>query len=162
VSPKNRMILSRNSLLTRLVPGATLIASLLLMMMMTPSKGTAQCTQWDARKMYGIKQSNNIDVKLDTLIQRGPRISGTASFQGKTRMEKGTITGDFKGDVIRLEIKWDYGETGVYIGHRIEEKNPKGSLSYVVGEAYIKEQPNNNSRKTTWRGYPSILCYPSR
>ena len=122
----------------------------------------AQCMQWDARKLYSINQSNNIVVKLDTLIQRGPRISGTASFQGKTHLEKGTITGDFKGDVLTLQIKWDYGETGMYVGHRIEEKVSTGKLSYVVGDAYIKEQPNNNARKTTWRGSPSILCYPSR
>jgi hypothetical protein len=133
-----------------------------IFLMMTPLRTPAQCTQWDARKLYSINQSNNIVVKLDTLIQRGPRISGTASFKGKTHLEKGTIAGDFKGDAFRIEIKWDYGETGVYTGHRIDEKVPNGKLSYLVGDAYIKEQPNNNARKTTWRGSPSILCYPSR
>ena len=61
-----------------------------------------------------------------------------------------------------MEIKWDYGETGVYVGKRIEEKAPVGKLSYLVGEAYIKEQPNNNSRRTTWRGSHALHCYQGR
>lgn len=126
--------------------------------MLMPLSVSAQCPQWDARRMYSIKQSNNIEVKLVTLIQRGPRISGTASFQGKTRIENGTIRGDFKGDIFKIEIKWDYGETGVYTGQRVQEKAPRGTLNYLVGDAYIKEQPNNKARKTTWRGSTAINC----
>jgi len=111
--------------------------------------------------MYGIKQSNNITVKVE-LIQRGPRISGNASFQGKTRMEHGTVLGSFRGDAFRIEIKWDYGETGVYTGKRIEEQAGRNKLSYLVGDAIIKEQPDNQSRHTTWKSVVSIMCYPAR
>src|SRR6478735_6845740 len=103
-------------------------------MMALPLRTPAQCIQWDARKMYGIKQSNNILVKVE-LNQRGPRISGTANFQGKKGIEHGTVIGYFRGDLFRIEIKWDYGETGVYVGKRIEEQTGKFRLSYLVGDA---------------------------
>ena len=111
--------------------------------------------------MYGIKQSNNILVKVE-LIQRGPRISGTANFQGKKGIEHGTVLGYFRGDLFRIEIKWDYGETGVYTGKRIEEQAGKFRLSYLVGDAIIKEQPDNQSRRTTWKSAVSIMCLPAR
>jgi len=130
-------------------------------MMTLPSRTQAQCIQWDARKMYGIKQSNNILVKVE-LIQRGPRISGNANFQGKKGIEHGTVLGYFRGDLFRIEIKWDYGETGVYVGKRIEEQTGKYRLSYLVGDAIIKEQPDNQSRRTTWKSAVSIMCLPAR
>ena len=130
-------------------------------MMTLPSRTPAQCVQWDARKMYGIKQSNNILVKVE-LNQRGPRISGNANFQGKKGIEHGTVLGYFRGDTFRIEIKWDYGETGVYSGKRVEEGTPRAKLSYLVGDAIIKEQPDNQSRHTTWKSAVSIMCLPAR
>lgn len=61
-----------------------------------------------------------------------------------------------------IEIKWDYGETGVYTGRRVEEVTPKVKLNYIVGDAYIKEQPDNRARRTTWKSDVSLMCYRGR
>ena len=132
-----------------------------IFIMTLPPRTSAQCVQWDARSMYGIQQSNNILVKLE-LNQRGPRLSGNASFPGKTKTEHGTVIGSFRADSFRIEIKWDYGETGVYTGKLVEEWHPKAKLTYLAGDAIIKEQPDNKSRHTTWKSVVSLKCYSGR
>jgi hypothetical protein len=143
---------------------ATILAGLFVafVVILTPSQTHAQCSQWDARNIWGIKQSNNISVRI-AINQRGPRISGNAYFQGKTRQEHGNVTGSFQGESFYMEIKWDYGETGIYTGRRIEETGPRGvKVSYIVGDAYIKEQPDNRSRRTTWKSSLALNCYQGR
>jgi hypothetical protein len=131
-------------------------------MMLSTSSVSAQCSQWDARNIWGINQSNKIFVRIG-LNQRGPRMSGNAYFQGKTRQEHGAITGSLQGESFYMEIKWDYGETGIYTGRRIEETGPRGvKVSYLVGDAYIKEQPDNRSRRTTWKSSSALMCYHGR
>jgi hypothetical protein len=142
---------------------AVLVGLFVTVSMLTlPSRATAQCSQWDARNIWGIKQSNNISVRI-AINQRGPRISGNAVYQGKTRQEHGAVTGSFQGESFYMEIKWDYGVTGIYTGRRIEETGPRGvKVSYIVGDAYIKEQPDNRSRRTTWKSSLALNCYQGR
>ena len=150
----------------RLRKGPAFTASVLFLAMfvtvLLSAHAYSQCPQWDVRRFLSINQSNNIAVKIDTIIQRGPRFSGTVSFRNKAGLQKGILTGGMKGDDFRAEIKWDYGETGVYTAKRVVEKAPVGTLSWLVGEAYIKEQPDNKSRRTTWRSSNPLNCYQDR
>jgi len=140
---------------------ATLLFSILVTIS-TAAHTSAQCSQWSIRTVYGINQSNNITVKIVSVIQRGPRISGTASFRNNAGVQNGTYAGSMVGDDFKIEIKWDYGETGVYTAKRVVENVGKDKLSYLVGQAYIKEQPNNRSRYTTWKSSNSLICYQGR
>jgi hypothetical protein len=151
-------MLNRNLLMSpRSVAFLGTLLSVVVLAMLTTSATSAQCPQWDVRGIYSIKQSNNIEVRVG-LNQRGPRFSGNAYYPGKAHQEHGTISGSMQGDSLYMEIKWDYGETGIYIGKRITEQGPRAKLSYLAGEAYIKEQPNNKSRRSTWRGSLAIHC----
>lgn len=163
ISAKRFLFLSVASLLSpRPVAFLGTLLSVVVLAMLTATKAAAQCPQWDVRRIYSINQSNNIVVKLVTLNQRGPRISGTASFQNKSGLQNGTIAGSMVGDAFKIEIKWDYGETGVYTAKRVEENAGKYKLSYLVGDAYIKEQPDNKKRYTTWKSSNSLVCYQGR
>jgi hypothetical protein len=141
--------------------GLEVVLAMIIVVLLS-SISFGQCPQWDVRRIYSINQSNNIVVKLVTLNQRGPRISGTASFQNKSGTQNGAIAGSMVGDAFKVEIKWDYGETGVYSAKRVEESAGKYKLSYLAGEAYIKEQPDNMKRYTTWKSSNSLVCFQGR
>ena len=144
---------------TRLTVG--LIGVFLAIVIVLPSQIAGQCPQWDASGIWNLNQSNKISVKM-VLNQRGPRLNGNAYFQGKTGMEHGTVSGTIQGDVFHVDIKWDYGETGIYNGKRIEVRAPADKLQYLAGDAYIKEQPDNKSRRSTWRSSSAMHCYQGR
>ena len=133
-------------------------------LMLMPSQIAGQdCRQWNIAGNWALRQDNKINVNM-ILRQTRDQISGTASYPGRKHVERGTVTGTLVSkevrrpgtislsnfeDHLRLEIKWDYGETGVY----------QGSVQYglkLQGDAYIKEHIGDPSRYTTWHSDDNV------
>jgi hypothetical protein len=134
-----------------------------LALTLMPSQIAGQdCRQWDVAGNWALHQDNNINVNM-ILRQTRDQISGTAAYPGRKHVERGTVKGtlisveyprpgtqsitDFK-ESLHLEIKWDYGETGVY----------DGRVQYglkLQGAAYIKED-RRRERETTWHSDDNV------
>ena len=135
-----------------------------LPLMLMPSQIAGQeCRQWNVAGNWVLRQDNKINVNM-ILRQTGDQISGTAAYPGQKHVERGTVTGTFASKEVprpgtktlsnfehhlRLEIKWDYGETGVY----------EGNVQYglkLEGGAYIKEHAGSSERSTTWHSDDNV------
>lgn len=131
--------------------------------MLTPSRIACQdCRQWNIAGNWALRQDNKINVNM-ILRQTRDQISGTAAYPGRKHVERGTVTGTLVSKEVRrpgtisltnfedhlhLEIKWDYGETGVY----------DGKVQYglkLQGAAYIKED-GSSERRTTWHSDDNV------
>jgi hypothetical protein len=117
---------------------------------------------------WTLKQENGITVKL-SLLQKGERVTGSASFQGMKQghghTEIGKVSGVFKSEgkhstTLRIDIKWEYGETGVYKGYLQNRvaRNKYTSAQMIKGEAYITEDATNRDRRTYWQIVEDISC----
>ena len=115
-----------------------------------------RCTR-DITGDWTLRQTNGIKLKL-SLVQN---VTGRASFQdtkqGRRHIETGDVTGKLTLEesiryYFRVEIWWDYGETGVYTG-TIGQAD--GILS---GDAYILQDPRNKARQTNWKIMQEIPC----
>ena len=151
-----RFLISISPLIAAFAIGSTL--------MLMPSKIAGQeCRQWNVAGNWVLRQDNKINVNM-ILRQTGDRISGTAAYPGQKHVERGTVTGTFVSKEstrpgttsisnfehhLRLEIKWDYGETGVYDG------NVYYGLK-LEGGAYIKEHAGDGARSTTWHSDDNV------
>ena len=129
-----------------------------LALMLMPSQIAGQdCRQWNVAGNWALRQDNKINVNM-ILRQTRDQISGTAAYPGRKHVERGTVTGTFVTKEVprpgaktisnfeyhlHLEIKWDYGETGVYDG------NVQYGLK-LQGAAYIKEHAGSRERSTAW------------
>ena len=130
---------------------------------------TKRCT-FNVSGDWDLKQINKILVKL-SLTQNGTRVTGLASYQGmkqgRPHSENGDVTGTFVETELnryrlRLEIKWDYGETGVYTGWTSKQFNQVTGRSdgrwWIKGDAYILQDPNNEARMTGWQFVKNLPC----
>jgi len=117
---------------------------------------------------WTLKQENGITVKL-SLLQKGEKVTGSASFQGMKQghghIEIGKVSGVFKPEgphtiTLRIEIRWEYGETGVYKGYlQNRGSGNKYSVAQMIkGETYIREDATNRDRRTNWQIVEDIPC----
>jgi hypothetical protein len=120
---------------------------------------------------WTLQQDNGITVKL-SLRQTDKKVTGSASFQGMKQghghMEFGKVDGVFQQEgphnyPLRVEIRWDYGEIGVYKGWlqtRCGDSGCKGTGNIIKGYAYIRQDALNQDRKSNWRIVQDIPCVP--
>jgi len=122
---------------------------------------------------WTLQQDNGITVKL-TLRQTDKKVTGSASFQGMKQghghMEFGKVYGVFQQEgannyPLRIEIRWDYGETGVYRGWlqtRCGDSGCKETSLIIKGYAYIQRDANNQDRRSNWRILQDIPRVPDK
>jgi hypothetical protein len=120
---------------------------------LVPISAGAQCsTKWLAsgHEVVSIMQrGQRYGIHL-SLVQKGRVITGTASHQTSSGVNKGTVDGTIDGDSFRVQIFWNNGQTGVYIANVL----PSGRLD---GEGYEKNSPNV---RPTWHSVGVLKCAP--
>lgn len=122
---------------------------------------------------WTLQQDNGITVKL-SLRQTDKKVTGRASFQGMKQghghIEVGSVLGWFQQEgpnnyPLRIEITWEYGETGVYRGWlqtRCGDSGCKETSQIIKGYAYIQRDANNQDRRSNWRILQDIPCVPDK
>jgi len=128
-----------------------------LFFMFASTVAVAQCTP-AFRGKGALKQSNGIFVEM-SLAQDRTRLTGSAWYEGRRhKIERGSVQGTAETTgsrgILHLQIKWDYGETGVYDGTWTISDGDD-----LVGTAFIKEDPLNEKRSTRWRWWWHVNCY---
>jgi len=144
----------------------------LLLLTILASSAAAQNCKYDVTGDWTLQQENGITVKL-SLRLADKKVTGSASFQGTKQghghIEIGKVAGVFQKEgqfkmVFRIEIKWEYGETGVYRGF-LEERCPDNKCNgarRIRGDAHIAEDATNQDRKTSWKILQDIPCVPTK
>lgn len=147
------------------------IVGIVLMLTALSSCTFAQRCKFNVNGDWDLQQNNGILVKV-SLTQKGTKVTGLASYvgrkQGHAHTETGDITGTFSLDGsklyrLRMKIKWDYGETGIYTGWVDQGFIPGTGRSvdgkwWMRGDAYIEEDPHNSARMTAWKFVKNIPC----
>jgi len=143
----------------------------LLILIALSSFAAAQKCTWNLTGDWTIDQYNGIKVKL-TLRQTGTKVRGTASYQGTKQghahMEFGKVKGVFEENEngtfsFLVDIKWEYGETGIYRGQlKRTKRNGFNDRYMLMGNAYIAEDSGNSARKTDWETAEAIPCVPKK
>ena len=135
------------------------LVSLVLFALCSFALAQQKCTRNNTGD-WTLRQTNGIKVKL-SLTQKGQNLTGRASFQdmklGRRHIQSGDVTGKLTLEesiryYFRVEIWWDYGETGVYTG-TIDQTN-----GILGGDAYILQDPRNKGRQTNWKIMQEIPC----
>jgi hypothetical protein len=135
------------------------------------SSSAAQSCKFNVNGDWDLWQNNGILVKI-SLTQTGEKVTGLASYQGmkqgRRHSENGDVTGTFYPTEstsryrLYLEIKSDYGETGVYTGWVDKQYSQATGRSngkwWMKGDAYIRQDPNNFARMTAWRFVKNLPC----
>ncbi len=145
-------IVKANNVIHKSIP---LFCSLLFaaILALLPISAGAQCrTQWLARghEVVTIMQRGQKYGMHLSLEQKGRVITGTASHQTTTGVNKGTVDGTLDRDSFRAQIFWANGQTGVYSATVL----PSGRLD---GEGYEKASPNI---RVTWHSAGVLKCAP--
>ena len=144
----------------------------LLILTVFRSYSAAQTCNFDISGDWDLLQNNRILVKI-SLSQKGDKVTGQASYEGVKQGHKHTETGDVTGTFsqmgtplqyrLRIKIRWDYGETGIYTGTVMKRYSQTTGRSdgkwWMYGDAYIQEDPENNARKTGWHFARTLPCH---
>jgi hypothetical protein len=147
------------------------IITTLLIIVGLSSYAAAQNCKFNVNGDWDLRQNNGILVKI-SLTQKGDSVTGLASYQGMKQGHSHTETGDISGTFhpseaagayrLQLNIKWDYGETGVYTGwvgkRYIQPSGRSDGKWWIKGDAFILQDPNNFARMTAWQFVKNLPC----
>ena len=76
--------------------------------MLSPSSVEAQCGQWDISGEWHLLIGDSKASETMELTQSGTKVSGEAQIDAVVKLfEKGTVTGDVKGDKVEFKILWE-------------------------------------------------------
>lgn len=123
-----------------------------------PATTGAQCAKWDASGDWAILQgpinrsrpSDRSDLRLQ---QTGTVVTGTAKgfagfYKGKAHEKPGDVDGTFVRGRFEIQIFWNTGEIGVYVGNVLQS----GRLQ---GEAWEKKSPHI---RYAWHSSTRMRC----
>ncbi len=147
------------------------VIAIFLMLAALASSSNAQSCRFNVSGDWDLRQNNGILVKV-SLTQKGNKVTGLASYQGMKQghahTETGEITGTFNPTEslnryrLEMDIKWDYGETGIYTGWVGKDYSQTTGRTdgkwWMRGDAYILQDPNNAARRTAWKFTKNLPC----